>query len=83
MQSHLLRRVAPVFPTGAQQVEGTIILRVRIDKDGNVLEAEKITGLDTLVAPAIEAVKAWKYETYTLNGYSFEVVTTVELKFPE
>jgi len=83
MQSHLLRRVAPVFPTGAQQVEGTIILRVRIDKDGNVLEAEKITGLDTLAAPAIEAVKAWKYETYTLNGYSFEVVTTVELKFPE
>jgi len=66
-----------------QQAEGTIVLRVRIDKDGNVLEAEKITGPDALAAPVIEAVKAWKYETYLLNGSPMEVETTVELKFPK
>jgi Gram-negative bacterial TonB protein C-terminal len=83
MQAHLLKRVEPVFPLGVQPVEDTIVLRVRIDKDGNVLRAEKVTGPDTLAAPAIQAVKAWKYKTYTLNGYPFEVETTVELKFPE
>ena len=84
MQSHLLRRVEPVFPIKEPPAgESTIVLRVRIDKDGNVLKAEKISGPDTLAAPAIQAVKAWKYETYTLNGYPFEVETTVELKFSE
>ncbi len=83
MQSHLRRRVEPVLQTKEAQVGGTIVLRVRIDKDGNVFKAEKISGPDTLAAPAIQAVKEWKYETYTLNGYPFEVETTVELKFPE
>ncbi len=41
MQSHLLSRVEPVFHTKEPQVEGTIVLRVRIDKDGSVLKAEK------------------------------------------
>jgi protein TonB len=83
MQSHLLRRVEPVFPEGLQQVAGTIVLRVRINKDGNVLRAEKVTGPDALVPSVIEAVKAWKYETYLLNGSPMEVETTVELKLPE
>jgi Gram-negative bacterial TonB protein C-terminal len=56
---------------------------VRIDKDGNVLRAEKVTGPDSLVALAIEAVKAWKYQRYLLNGAPMEVETTVELKLPQ
>jgi protein TonB len=46
------------------------------------LKAEKISGPDALAAPAIDTVKAWKYETYLLNGVPMEVETTVELKFP-
>ena len=59
MQTNLLKRVEPVFPTEVRPAKGTIVLRVRIDKDGNVLRAEKVTGPDSLVALAIEAVKAW------------------------
>jgi periplasmic protein TonB len=54
-----------------------------LDKDGNVLRAEKVTGPDSLVALAIEAVKAWKYQTYLLNGAPMEVETTVELKLSQ
>lgn len=82
MQSRLLKRVDPVFATEAQPVEGTIILRLRIDKDGNVSKAEKVSGPDALAGPVIEAVKGWKYEPTALNGYPTEVETTVELKFP-
>jgi hypothetical protein len=82
MQSHLLKRVEPAFPAETQPVEGTLVLRLGIDKDGNVYKVEKVTGPDAFVAPVIEAVKAWKYEPYLLNGAPVGVVTTVELKFP-
>jgi hypothetical protein len=82
MQSRLLKRVEPVFPTEMQPVEGTVILRVRVDKDGNVFKAEKISGPDILAAPVIDAVKGWKYEPTVINGSPMEVETTVELKLP-
>jgi Gram-negative bacterial TonB protein C-terminal len=81
MQSRLLKRIEPAFPAGAGQVEGTVVLRVRVDKSGNVFKADRVSGPDTLVPPAIEAVKSWKYEPFLLNGYVVEVETTVELKF--
>jgi hypothetical protein len=83
MQSHLLKQVEPAFPLGTQSVEGTIVLRLRIDKNGNVYKAEKVNGPDALVVPVIEAVRAWKYEPYLLNGVPMEVETTLELKFPK
>jgi TonB-like protein len=82
MQSHLLKHVEPVFPAETQAVEGTFVLRLRVDKDGNVYNVEKIKGPDASVAPVIEAVKAWKYEPYLLEGAPIEVETTVELRFP-
>jgi hypothetical protein len=81
MQSRLLRRVQPTLPAEMQPVEGTVVLRLRIDKDGNVYKADKVNGPDALVAHAIEAVKLWKYEPYLLNGYLIEVETTLELQF--
>lgn len=82
MQSHLLKQVEPAFSIETQPVEGTLVLRLRVDKDGNVSKAEKVNGPDALVAPVTEAVKAWKYAPYLLNGAPVEVETTVELKFP-
>jgi protein TonB len=55
---------------------------VRIDKDGNVFQAEKVSGADLLVPAAIEAVKQWKYKPYLLNWEPWEpieVSTTVEI----
>ena len=82
MQSRLLNYVEPAFPLETEPVEGTLVLRLRIDKDGNVYKAEKVNGPDALVAPVIEAVKAWKYAPYLLNGAPVEVETAVEFKFP-
>lgn len=82
MQSRLMKRVEHTVPAEAQQVEGTLVLRSRVDKDGKVYKAEKVSGPDALSAPFIEAVKAWKYEPFLLNGDPVEVETTVEWKFP-
>jgi TonB family protein len=84
MNTRLLSRVDPVYPSEAraQHIEGIVVLRLRIDKDGNVYNAEKVSGPDALVPAASAAVKQWKYQPYVLNGTSAEVETTVDLRFP-
>jgi hypothetical protein len=82
MQSRLLTRIEPTIPAEEQQVEGTLVLRLRVSKDGSVYRVEKVSGPDSLVPPVVEAVKQWKYEPFVLNGNPTEVETTLELKFP-
>jgi outer membrane biosynthesis protein TonB len=82
MQTLLLKRVRPAFPADVGQVEGIVVLRLRVDKSGNVFKVERVSGPDALVPPVIEAVKSWKYRPFLLNGDPIEVETTVELKFP-
>jgi TonB family protein len=81
MQTYLLSRIDPVYPAEAlaQHVEGVVVLRVRIDKNGDVFKAEKVSGADVLVPAAIKAVKQWKYKPYLLNWEPIEVSTTVEI----
>ena len=83
MRLRLLKHVEPALPAEMQRVEGTVVLRLHIDKDGNVYKAEKVSGTDAFVLPAIQAVKEWKYEPYLLNGTPMEVETTVELELPK
>jgi hypothetical protein len=81
MQTHLLERVDPVYPTGIEQA-GALILRVHIEDDGSVSSVEKVSGPDALAPAAIDAVKKWKYRPYELNGAVIAVDTTVELNPP-
>jgi protein TonB len=82
MRTLLLKRVRPAFPADVGQVEGIVVLRLRVDKSGNVFKVERVSGPDALVPPVIEAVKSWKYRPFLLNGDPIEVETTVALKFP-
>jgi periplasmic protein TonB len=83
MQTHRLSKVDPVYPPEAQQLEGVLLLRVHIDKDGNASQAERISGPDLLVPAATEAVKGWKYQPYMLRGSPIEVETRVNLTYSQ
>ncbi len=65
MASRLLSRVEPIYPPEAktEHVEGIVVLRVTISKDGSVYKAENVSGPPTLVPAAVEAVKQWKYDS--------------------
>jgi len=80
---HLVSKVAPVYPGAARQarVQGTVLLLAHIDKDGNIVDLQLISGHPMLVPAAIEAVKQWKYTPYLLNGAPVEVETQVEVNF--
>ena len=73
----------PSYPREAerQHVDGSVLLHINIDKDGNVSNIEPVSGHPLLVPTAIDAVKQWKYKPYLLNQTPVEVDTTVVIKF--
>jgi len=84
VQSQLLQtRVNPKYPPDAreQHIQGVVVLKVDIDKDGNVSNVELISGHPALAQAAIDAVQQWKYKPYLLNGTPVEVETQVTVNF--
>jgi len=82
-QGLLLHKVPPQYPPDAkdQHIQGVVVLKVNIDKEGNVYKAELISGHPLLAPAAIEAVKHWKYKPYQLNSTPVEVETQVTVNF--
>jgi TonB family protein len=70
MQWHLIRCVDPVYPPEAfaKHLEGIVVIKVTIDKEGVVYKAEDESGPPELMPAAIEAIKQWKYQPYLLGG---------------
>jgi protein TonB len=83
MQQYLIRRVDPVYPPEAlaKHLEGVVVIKVTIDKEGSVYKAEVVSGPPELIPAAIEAVKQWKYRPYLLGGEPIEVESTAERGF--
>jgi len=81
MQTLLIKKVQPEYPADARRIEGTVVLKAIIDKDGNVANLQLISGHPMLAPAAIDAVKQWKYRPYLLNGSPMEVETQVQVNF--
>ena len=80
---YLIKKVAPVYPPLARQarIQGTVMLRVVIDKAGDVANIQLISGHPMLAPAAMEAVKQWKYQPYLVDGKPVEVETKVQVNF--
>jgi len=83
MQGLLDHRVDPEYPTDAKEkhIEGTVVLNVDIDNEGEVARVELVSGHPQLAAAAMDAVLQWKYRPFVLNGEAVAVETTVPAKF--
>ncbi|HUA16874.1 MAG TPA: energy transducer TonB [Verrucomicrobiae bacterium] len=79
----LLTQVPPDYPTEAQarHIQGTVVLKVNIDSEGNVVQVEPINGDPMLLDAAAAAVRQWKYRPYLLQGTPLVVETTVQVDF--
>lgn len=81
----LISKVNPDYPTDAQAagIEGTVLLRAIISKDGSLLSITSLAnGVDPrLVSAAKTAVPLWRYQPTMLNGEPVEVVTTIAVIF--
>lgn len=83
MRALLITKVSPDYPPLARQarIQGSVILRVHINKSGDVESMQLISGHPMLAPAAVEAVKQWKYKPYLLNGEPIAVETSVTVNF--
>lgn len=79
----LIHKIDPVYPTAAKKagVEGSVILQVTINAQGEVSEVKLERGHDLLKDAAMEAVRQWRYRPTLLNGNPIAVVVAVTIEF--
>lgn len=82
-QKRLISTVSPAYPAIAREagIEGTVRLRVLIDKDGVVQEVHLVGGPPSLAVAAQSAVKQWRYQPAVVDGKPVSVITTVAIQF--
>jgi TonB family protein len=82
-QALIQRKVNPTYPPEARaaHIQGSVILKAIIGKDGTVQNLSLISGDPVLASAAIDAVRQWKYRPYLLNGNPVEVDTQITVNF--
>ena len=74
----------PVYPQQAKEnrTSGTVVLRALIGTDGRIHNLHLVSAPAlSLAVAAIQAVQAWTYQPYLLNGNPVEVDTQVNVVF--
>jgi TonB family protein len=79
----LIKEVAPVYPEAARQaaVEGVVILSVKTDETGRVVDTMVLRSIPLLDQAAIDAVRQWVYEPFVKDGKAQPIVFTVTVRF--
>ena len=83
MANKLLHRDEPEYPLVAKVagVEGVVVLRVLIDKNGAMQEATVVQGHPALRAAAVESMKNWRWEPAKVDGKAVPARTMVTFNF--
>jgi len=58
-----------------------VVLQATISKSGGIENLRVVSGPPMLQQAALDAVRAWRYKPYLLNGDPVEVETTVNVVF--
>jgi len=75
--------VEPQYPEIAlrARIEGSVVLNAIIGTDGSVEQLDLVSGHPFLVDAAMEAVKLWQYQPYTVDGKPVSVKTVINVNF--
>lgn len=81
----LISKTNPVYPPDLEQqgVEGTVLIRAIISKDGEPLSPHVLnTDVDQrFIQSALDSVHQWRYQPSMLNGEPVETATTITVEF--
>lgn len=77
------QHVAPVYPQMARAagISGIVILEALIAEDGSVRDVKVLRSVPLLDAPAVAAVRQWRFTPTLLNGIAVPVIMTVTVSF--
>ena len=78
-----VKQVNVVYPEEARAagVQGVVILSVKADETGRVVDAMVLRSIPLLDQAAIDAVKQWVYEPTIIDGKACPIVFTVTVRF--
>ncbi|HEV7218981.1 MAG TPA: TonB family protein [Terriglobales bacterium] len=83
---YVTNRVQPVYPELArkQRVQGAVVLKVLVGKDGGVQQVQVISGDPKLASAAADAVVQWRFRPFLAMGQpaEFQTQVTVDFKLP-
>jgi protein TonB len=77
----LIERVEPAYPHAAMGLQGEVMLKAVVAKNGTVRSVKVVSGQAVLAQAAVSAVRRWRYQPFVLNGVPIEVENTVVVKF--
>ena len=82
-EARLLHRAVPQYPLMLRnaRMEGKVVLRAVIAKDGTIQSLEAVSGNILFVEAALEAIRQWRYLPTLLNGEAVEVETVITVVF--
>ncbi len=82
-EGHLIRKVLPEYPKSAKKahVEGTVVLKATIGKDGVIQQLDPVSGPVELIPAAVEAVRQWRYSPFLLRNEPTAVTTNIRVNF--
>jgi periplasmic protein TonB len=79
----IVTQTKPTYPPEARAklVEGEVLLRAIIDREGKISEVHVLSGDDLLAQAAVNAVRQWRYKPMLVEGEPREVDTTITVTF--
>jgi TonB family protein len=79
---HILKKIDPEYPLAkAARIQGKVLLKATISKDGDVTAVIVVSGHPMLAPSAIQAVKKWQYKPFLVKGQPVEAKTEIEVPF--
>ena len=81
--SRLIHRVEPEYPDEArtQHIQGLVTLDVQIGGEGAVHNIAVVDGNAMLAEAAVQDVRQWRYQPYSVDGKPVEMQTRVTIRF--
>ena len=79
----LIKKTEPVYPPDAndEKVQGSVLVKCTIGKEGKVTVAEVLSGDTRLGAAAIESIKQWEFQPATKDGKFVDAEAKIEVNF--
>lgn len=73
----------PKYPKEARKkkIEGAVVLRATVTRDGNLKDITVVSGDPILAAAALEAVQQWRYQPSKINGEPVEAQHEITITF--
>lgn len=79
----IVKQVPPEYPKVARKagIQGTVIIKVLIDKDGSVAQATVVKGKDILQKPALDAIYQYRFSPALQNDKPVKVWLVMPIRF--